>query len=216
MDPRLLQHPFSLLLAGPSSCGKSYFIGQLIRRCKTHIQPAIQKVVYVYHQHQQLFSELQRDCPVPIDFVETLDAVHLHSQTPTLLVVDDHMDNPSVEQRVAEFFIKKCHHGNVSVAYMVQNLFHTSKHHRTISLNAHYMWIGKNPRSADQILHLAVQMFPKRHHYLREAYEDATKSPFGYLFLDFKQTTPDAYRIKTDILCDHPVVYLPKSGAIKV
>jgi hypothetical protein len=36
------------------------------------------------------------------------------------------------DQRVASLFTKKSHHRNISVMYIVQNLFH----HRTISLNA--------------------------------------------------------------------------------
>jgi hypothetical protein len=38
------------------------------------------------------------------------------------------------------------HHRNISVMYIVQNLFHRGKHHRTIGLNAHYMVVFKNPR----------------------------------------------------------------------
>jgi hypothetical protein len=36
------------------------------------------------------------------------------------------------DQRVASLFTKKSHHRNISVMYIVQNLFY----HRTISLNA--------------------------------------------------------------------------------
>jgi UDP-N-acetyl-D-mannosaminuronic acid transferase (WecB/TagA/CpsF family) len=43
----------------------------------------------------------------------------------------------------------------------VQNLFHRGKHHRTISLNAHYMVVFKNPRDVLQIMALANQMYPK-------------------------------------------------------
>ncbi|KAK7460760.1 hypothetical protein BaRGS_00038838 [Batillaria attramentaria] len=187
-----------------------FFVMKLIRQCQTYIQPPIQRVIYVYHQYQPVFAQLQQECPVPMELAESLDVVQFDSTVPTLLIVDDHMDNPTMEQRVAEFFIKKCHHGNTSIAYMVQNVFHASKHHRTISLNAHYIWIGKNPRSADQILHLAMQTFPKRHHFLREAYQDATTQPYGYLFLDFKQTTPEEYRVKTHVLDETPTVYVPK------
>jgi hypothetical protein len=42
--------------------------------------------------------------------------------------------------------------------YIVQNLFHRWKHHRTISLNAHYMVVLKNPRDVSQIMALADQI----------------------------------------------------------
>ena len=49
------------------------------------------------------------------------------------------------DQRVASLFSKKSHHGNTNVMYIAQNLFHRGKHHRTISLNAHYMVVFKKP-----------------------------------------------------------------------
>jgi hypothetical protein len=39
------------------------------------------------------------------------------------------------DQRVASLFTKKSHHRNISVMYIVQNLFHRGKHHTAISLN---------------------------------------------------------------------------------
>jgi UDP-N-acetyl-D-mannosaminuronic acid transferase (WecB/TagA/CpsF family) len=44
---------------------------------------------------------------------------------------------------------------------IVQNLFHRGKHHRTISLNAHYMVLFKNQRDVSQIMALAHQMYPR-------------------------------------------------------
>jgi hypothetical protein len=55
------------------------------------------------------------------------------------------------DQRVASLFAKKSHHRNISVMYIVQNLFHR----RTISLNAHYMVLFKNLIDVSQIMALA-------------------------------------------------------------
>ena len=62
------------------------------------------------------------------------------------------------DQRVASLFTKKSHHRNISVMYIVQNLFH----HRTISLNAHYMGLFQNLTNVSQIMALAHQMYPRR------------------------------------------------------
>ena len=64
--------------------------------------------------------------------------------------------------------------------YIVQNLFHRGKHHRIISLNAHYMVVFKNPRDVSQIMALAHQMYPQRTKYFLEAYTAATAQPHGY------------------------------------
>ena len=54
----------------------------------------------------------------------TLDPREKH-----LIILDDLMDE--TDQRVASLFTTKSHHRNISVMYIVQNLFHRGKHHRT-------------------------------------------------------------------------------------
>ena len=46
----------------------------------------------------------------------------------------------------------------MSVIFLTQNLFHKNKHMRTISLNAHYLVLFKNPRDVEQFTTLARQM----------------------------------------------------------
>ena len=65
------------------------------------------------------------------------------------IILDDLMDE--TDQKVASLFTKKSHHKNIGVMYIVQNLFHRGKHHRTISRNAHYMVLFKNLTDAEGI-----------------------------------------------------------------
>ena len=125
---------------------------------------------------------------------------------PQILVIDDLMgeDRSTLEQ----WFTKKSHHRNVSVIYIVQNLF--DKQQRTISLNAHYLVLFKNPRDTSQIGVLARQMYPGRSKFMQEAYEDATAEPRGYLFVDLKADTPEELRLRTQILKGEVVVYVSK------
>ena len=96
-------------------------------------------------------------------------------------------------------FTTKSHHRNISVMYIVQNLFHRGKHHRTISLNSHYMVLFKNPRDVSQIMALAHHMYPSRTHFFLEAFARATARPHGYMAIDMKQNTPDILRLRTFI-----------------
>ena len=207
--------PFTLLCAAPTMSGKSHWIGRLIRRCRSRIYPPIDRVIYVFSQNQPFFQELAKSCPVPILFTQDLDNLPVDPSKATFLVIDDymslHQSDHGMEAKIAEYFIKKAHHQNVSVAYLVQNLFNSSKVHRTISLNSQYLWLGKNPRAIAQIQYLATQMYPGKTYFLREAYKDATLKPYGYLFLDFKQNTPEKFRVRTDILDGEPIVYVMKS-----
>ena len=92
------------------------------------------------------------------------------------------------------------------------NLFSKNKESRTISLNAQYMIVFKNPRDSSQLANLARQMYPGRGAFVQEAFADATASPYGYLLIDLKQNTPDDMRLRTSVLPDdaHQWVYVPK------
>ena len=83
--------------------------------------------------------------------------------------------------------------------YIVQNLFHRGNHHKTISLNAHYMVVFKNPTDVSQIMALALQMYPQRTKYFLEAYDAATAQPHGYLVIDMNQETPEILRLRSHI-----------------
>ena len=71
---------------------------------------------------------------------------------------------------------------------------------RNASLNAHYMFLFKNPRDSSKIGHLARQMFPGYKKYMQEAFEDATSKPYGYLLCDLKNDCPADFRLRTNIL----------------
>ena len=87
----------------------------------------------------------------------------------------------------------------MSVVYLAQNLFLKNKFTRTISLNAHYMVLFKNPRDATQFANLARQMYPHTSKFAVEAYKDATRSPYSYLLIDLRPEQDDDLRLRTNI-----------------
>ena len=78
---------------------------------------------------------------------------------PTLVIIDDLMQETN--ETVAKMFTKGSHHRNISVVFLTQNLFPKNKFARTMSRNAHYMVLFKNPRDVSQFANLARQMYPK-------------------------------------------------------
>lgn len=80
-----------------------------------------------------------------------------------------------------------------------------------MSLNAHYLVIFKNPRDLCQLATLARQMYPGQARFLVDAFEDATRLPYGYLLIDLKPDTEDKIRIRTQIFSDETqIVYVKK------
>ena len=109
-------------------------------------------------------------------------------------------------------FTKGSHHRNLSIIYIVQNIFHQGKEMRNISLNAHYIALFKSPRDKQQISMLARQVNPGKVQEFMRSYEDATSRPHGYLMLDLKPTTSDQDRLKTNILPGEIVKFIQKQS----
>jgi hypothetical protein len=118
----------------------------------------------------------------------------------SLIIFDDLMSEIEDDLSVLKLFTVDSHHQNKSVFFLSQNLFSKGKYSRTINLNVHYLFLFNNPRDEQQIHVFGRQMFPRNSNFLIEAYEDATSVQFGYLFLDFKQTTMRDFRVQTGVL----------------
>ena len=114
-----------------------------------------------------------------------------------LVILDDLM--VEADQSVADLFTKMSHHRNLSVVFIVQNLFLKSQHVRTISLNSQYMVLYKNPRDIGQISALARQMYGKQAAFAIDAYRQATDKPHTYLLVDLRPETDENYRLRTNV-----------------
>jgi hypothetical protein len=177
--------------------------------------------VWVYGELQPAYVELARDIP-SIEFVQGFTNELYDTFDPqmrNLLILDDQMENKAAHKRgdngVTKFFTQGSHHRNLTVVYIVQNLFNRDASMRTISLNAHYMVLFKNPRDATQIRTLGQQMYPDNPRMLVEAYRDATSQPYGYLLLNLRPDACDALRILTDVFAKQPTAYVPADAVSK-
>jgi hypothetical protein len=164
-------HPFTSVISGPTGSGKSVFVRRFVHNIKHMMTPIPDGILWCYGEYQTLYGTVDG-----VDFQQGLpDLDNLDSREKHLIILDDLMDE--TDQRAASLFTKKSQHRNITVMYIVQNLFHRGKHHRTISLNGHYMVVFKNPRDVSQIMALAHQMYPQRTEYFLEAYTTATAQP---------------------------------------
>ena len=195
------RHPFTSVIAGPSSCGKTSFVVKFIGYASRIMNPPPTSITWCYGSYQTAFDSLPN-----VKFVEGIPDIN-QIERGSLLVLDDLMHE--ADERVNKIFTKYSHHRNISVMFMTQNLFH--KNARTITLNAHYLVLFKNPRDMAQIAHLARQMFPGKSKYMLDAFNDATLKPYSYLVVDLRADTDDAHRLRSGVFPDEiNYVYISK------
>lgn len=201
MDVRL-QHPYTCLVAGPTSCGKTQFVKQLIQEGENMTNGSAEKIIWLYGEYQPAYIELSQSHP-DITFIEGVPENlndYIDKKYRNLIVIDDLMSETGNDKRITSLFTKGSHHRNLSVILLLQNLFYNGKESRNISLNTHYIVLFKNPRDNTVVTSLAKQMYPGKIKFLQEAFRDATKLPYHYLFLDLKPYTDDRFRVRTCIM----------------
>lgn len=205
MDVRF-KHPFTALLAGPTGCGKTYFVRDLLRSREKLMDCSFHQIIWCYGEWQPLYNELKIENDI-VFHEGIIDKVNEDGK-PRLVIIDDLMRE--ADGRVVDMFTKGSHHRNMSVIFITQNLFHKGKAQRDVSLNAHYMVLFKNPRDSAQVSFLARQISPENPKFIQEAYREATSAPHGYLLIDLKQGTDDAIRIRSDIFEEYQTIFVPK------
>ncbi|XP_061184442.1 putative inhibitor of apoptosis [Saccostrea echinata] len=157
----------------------------------------------------QTSTEIQATGKYRVSFIRNIpeddEKLVANLTIPHLLIFDDMMGGKAIES-IVDWFTRKAHHRNTSVIYITQNLFDRAPQHRTISLNAHYLVLFKNPRDKSQISVLSRQLALP---HLMSAYQEATSVPHGYLLVDLNPQTPDEYRLRSRLF-EWLTVHMPQ------
>ena len=120
----VMQHPF----AGFTQSGKTVWVKTLLENAQKIINPPPQRIIWCYGQWQPSYFDTSRTIP-GIEFnkgiPEDIDKVnYLDISQRNLIVLDDLMAQSSKDKRIADLFTKGSHHRNLSIIYIVQNIFH--------------------------------------------------------------------------------------------
>ena len=193
-----LKHPFTMVVSGPTSSGKTTWVQQLIKNALFAVHPSPKHIYYLYGEYQPSFASF-----IGVTFIKGLPENFINNlnedNDPIWVIIDDLMNESSKSQLISELFTKGSHHRNISVILLVQNFFNRGKEMRNITLNAHYIVLFKNPRDKTIISNIARQMYPNKVKSFIQVFEDATREPFSYLFIDLKPDTIEQLRLLGDI-----------------
>lgn len=202
-----LLHPFTCIVSGPSGCGKSSLVKSILDEDIIESKP--DRILWLYAEDQPLYHKIKN-----VEFIQGVPddlETRFDSRYKNVLVLDDLMTHFHSDERLTRLFSVGSHHKNLSIIFIIHNLFHHGKEMRTLSLNSHYIILFKNPRDRLQITTLGRQMYPGQSQFLTEAFKDATKDAYGYLLIDLKPTTHEKLRIRTGIKPqDLQLVYVNK------
>ena len=207
------KHPFTCMVAGPTSSGKTVLVRRIIKDYDKTFYfrnecPSPLKVLWAYGQWQSLYEEKLDKCE--IQYIDGLPSESdVKKFMPNLIVIDDLMSELSSDKKLTNLFTKGSHHLNISILFISQNIFYKGAEMRTVNLNCHYTILMNNPNDLSQIRTLASRRYPGNSGFLIEAFEDATKTQYGYIRLDSRLDTPAEYRVQTRITPDKKPINCP-------
>ncbi len=181
------KHPFNCIISGPTSCGKTLLLAEILKFKDSLIDKAPTDVVYCYKSWQPTYDKIKMQNQ-HIQFHEGIPEVNVMRNIRDAIVIFDDLNTQCINnEEVMDIFTVGSHHRNISAIVLSQNIFSKGKFSREISLNSNYLILFKNPRDQLQFQILSRQMYPGKSKFLQEAFADATKLPHGYLLLDTRK-----------------------------
>ena len=205
------QHPFSMLVVGPTQSGKTHFVEQMLStpRIELPMDQEVQ-VTWFYNHWQPRYQTMKRfgvefEHGLP-DWSETLQ--ELNPEIHHILVFDDLM-NQAVNSPILSRLFTQGRHRNASVILLMQNMFPKGRYNTDISRNAHYLVLFRSPSDRKQVNMIADRIFAEDRSKFMQVYSKATQVPYGYVVIDNHPSTAPEDQVVTDVFgtCRrHPIL----------
>ena len=190
-------HMFSMLVVGPSQCGKTYFVEQLLTRpCVKYPSKKPRRIYWFYNQWQPRYASLKSTLGDEIQFTQGLPALsedlsEISPKFNNVLLFDDLMSRATDGPVLSKLFTQG-RHRNASTILLLQNMFPKGKFNTDISRNAQYMVLFRSPSDRKQIDIIAERIFAKDRPNFMSVYRIVTAKPYGYVLVDNQpKTTTD-------------------------
>ena len=135
------KHPFTCIVAGPTSSSMTSFCIRLLRNLDTLCTEWRFRggIVWCYSEETAVARRQLDTLGLNITYQEGLPEKYGNALgEPSLIILEDLL-NQVYSREVCDLFTKCSHNRNISVLLLTQNLFHQGTNCRDISLNAKYM-----------------------------------------------------------------------------
>ena len=192
------EHPFSMIVVGPSRSGKTHWVIDLLVNMERRIIPNPASITYCFTHWQEQYEYLEEKVP-SVQFYEGLPSTtDFNSLFNAVVVFDDLMDVSLSNQNIMDMFIAKSRHQNISVILTMQNIFYQGVKSRSIQLNSQYMVLFKNEHDRHQLKKIAKQMYPQKWKNFMENFEHETSKPFGKVILALHPNTSEKQQLENN------------------
>jgi hypothetical protein len=198
--PFQFKHPFNCQIVGPTMCGKTFLLKEILKYKSSIISKPPTNIIYCYKLWQPCYDEMKLNDKSIVFHEGLYDMSLLQAINTNLIILDDLMVECNKSQDILNLFTVGTHHSNTSVFFLTQNIFSKGPVTRDISLNTKDLILFLNPRDQLQMQILARQAYGKNSKWLVDSFLDATKKPYGYLHLNFSPETENRNRVQTGIL----------------
>ena len=175
-----LIHPFSLIISGPTSSGKSTLLFQILDNLQENTKGTIKKVIFIYGVYQEVYENYPS-----IYFTDDLNWMDPDvKDESTIIILDDVMSSINNSKNIEELFTRRVQHKKVSVILTLQNLFYRGSVMKTLRDNTTYIALTRHLQDVAKLDAFARQLERKNSTYFRDAYDNAVSGKYGYLFID--------------------------------
>ena len=213
-------------MCGPTQCGKTALIKDIIRNIDRVIIPTPDKLVYLYTADQTNYDDIKQiiRTNAPTSKLKTFEFIDCNQGIPsikelrtklgdaTLLVLDDLMvvaaSNSKNVENLNNIVSRDSHHTNTSVIFVCQNLNFGNGKLRNARVNSQYHIMFNNLSDHRDIEMIATNKkikLDKIHNVLNDV---TKKSRYGYVLFDGSPRSYGNTRVRTGMLPqDKTIVY---------
>ena len=179
--------------------GKTQFCSSLMNNQGIMYTNPPGKIYFCYNIWSASFDELSAVHKFKSGLPDREWLTAIADESPNCTVYIDDLASKLSNEHV-DIFNVLVHHLGINVVFVQHTIFNSQNNlFRLIAQATTYSVIFPNHRDIQSFINMSRQAEPVLYKSLVEAYKDATSKPFGYLFLDWGQTTSPFLRYRAQI-----------------
>ena len=111
------QHLFTMIVSGPTSCGKTFFVKTLLQNNATKLAQPVQRIVWLYKRWRPLYDVINTTVFRKVEFIRGIPLglekdTFFNPAVRNMIVLEDIMSMVNKDPRINELFTEGSHHRN--------------------------------------------------------------------------------------------------------